>query len=62
MRSGLGIFAVAGAIDPEPLAGIVLDLEIVADGGQLGIALPPFPEDALGAVGAFDAPPRCRAR
>ena len=50
-----GVLAVAGAIDPEALAGLVLDLEIVAHRDQLGVALPPFAEDALGAVGALHA-------
>ena len=55
MRAGRRILAVAGAVDPEALAGLVLDLEIVADRDQLGVALPPFAEDALGTVGAPDA-------
>ncbi len=56
MRAGRGILAIAGAVDPESLAGFILDLKIVADGDQLGIPRPPFAKHALGTVGA------CRAR
>ena len=52
MRAGLGVLAVAGAVDPEALARLVLDPEIVAHRDQLGVALPPFAEDPLGSVGA----------
>ena len=55
MRAGGGILAVAGTVDPEALAGVVLDLEIVPHRDQLGIAFPPFAEHALGAVGALHA-------
>ena len=48
--AGLGILAVAGAIDPEALPGHVLHLEIVADRDQFGVALPPFAEHAFRAV------------
>ena len=51
MRAGGRILAIAGAEDPEAFAGIVLDPEIVPHSDELGIAFPPFPEDALGAVG-----------
>jgi hypothetical protein len=39
---GAGVFmlAVAGTIDPEPLAGFVFDLEVVAHCDQLGLAFP----------------------
>ena len=36
LRAGRGILAVAGAVDPVALAGIVLDPEIVAHRDQLG--------------------------
>ena len=58
--SGRGILAVAGAEDPEALAGIVLDLEIVAHRDQFGVALPPFAEDPLGTVGPPDPPAQPR--
>ncbi len=57
MGSGRGILAVAGPEDPEPLAGIVFDLEIVADRNELCVALPPFSEHPLRPVGPSDAPP-----
>ena len=41
---------------PVALAGIVFDAEVVAHRDQLGIALPPFAEHALGSVGALHAP------
>src|SRR5690606_9346048 len=52
LRAGLGMLAVAGAIDPVATAGLVLDAEIIAYGGQFGVALPPFGVDALRPVGA----------
>jgi hypothetical protein len=55
--SGCGILAVAGAKNPEPLARIVLDLEIVTDRDELGVALPPFAENPLRTVRPPDAPP-----
>src|ERR1700730_6032392 len=57
MRAGGGALAIAGAIDPEALACLVLHPEIVAHRDQLGVAFPPFPEDPLGAVGALYVPP-----
>ena len=47
MRAGLGILAVAGAVDPVALARLVLDPEIVPHRDQLGVALPPLAEDPL---------------
>lgn len=47
MRSGRGILPVAGTEDPVPFAVLILDLEIVPDRRELGVALPPFPEDAF---------------
>ncbi len=41
------ILTVAGAKDPEPFAGIVLDLEVVAHRDQFRIPLPPFTEARL---------------
>src|ERR1700722_17911178 len=55
MRAGVGILAVAGAVDPEALARLVFNPEIIPDGDQLGVALPPFAEDALGSVGPLHA-------
>ena len=55
MRCRWRVLAVASAIEPEALARLVLDLEIVAHRGQFGIALPPFAEHALGTVGALHA-------
>ena len=57
MRTGCGVLAIAGAIDPEALARLVLDPEIVADRVELGVLFPPFAEDPLGAIGACHAPP-----
>jgi hypothetical protein len=37
MRAGRPVLAVAGAINPEALAGVVFDLEIIAHSPQLGI-------------------------
>src|SRR3546814_11106857 len=56
MRAGRGVLAVAGAVDPEALADVILDPEIVAHGDQLCITLPPFAEQALGAICALHAP------
>src|SRR4051812_37404854 len=53
--AGAGIDAVAAAVEPEALAFLGLDLEIVAHRLGLGHAPPPFAVDALGAVGAGDA-------
>ena len=36
MRAGQRILAIAGAEDPVALAGVVLDAEVVAHGGQFG--------------------------
>ena len=55
MRAGHLVLAVAGAIDPEPLAAFVLDLEVIPHRDQLGVALPPLAKDAFGPVGAPDA-------
>ena len=55
MRAGHLVLAVAGAIDPEPLAGLVLDPEVVPYRDQFGVALPPLAKDAFGPVGAPDA-------
>ena len=49
--SGRDILAVAGAKNPEAFTGIVLDLEVVPDRDQLGVALPPLAEHPLGTVG-----------
>lgn len=38
------VFAVAGAVEPEALAGPGLDLEVIPNRDQLGIPLPPFAE------------------
>ena len=62
MRAGLGILAIAGAIDPVALARLVLDPEIVPHRDQLGIALPPFAEDPLRPVRALAPAGGCRAR
>src|SRR3546814_13063751 len=56
MRAGRGVLAVAGAVDPEALADVILDPEIVAHGDQTCITLPPFAEQALGAICALHAP------
>ena len=55
MRAGHLVLAVASAIDPEPLAGLVLDPEVVPYRDQFGVALPPLAKDSLGPVGAPDA-------
>ena len=57
MAAGVGMFAIAGAKDPEARAGLVLDLEGVAHRRQLGVARPPFTEDPLRTVGAPHAAP-----
>src|SRR3978361_1160452 len=57
MGPGCGVLAVASAKNPVALAGVVLDLEVVPDRDQFGVALPPFPEHALRAVGPPDAAP-----
>src|ERR1700732_760297 len=57
VRAGRGVLAIAGAVDPEALARLVLDPKIVAHRDQLDVAFPPFPKDALGTVGALHAPP-----
>ena len=56
LRAGQRILAIARAEDPVALAGVVLDLEVVPHGVSSAIALPPFAEDALGAVGPLHAP------
>ena len=55
MRTSRGVLAIASAIDPEALARLVLDPEIIAQRGGLGVLLPPFAEDPLGSVGPLDA-------
>jgi hypothetical protein len=54
---GRGILSVASTEDPEPLAGIILDLKIVPDGNEFGVPPPPLSEHALRTVGPPDAPP-----
>ncbi len=49
----VGEFTVALAEQPESLAGLVLDAEVVAHRVDLRIALPPLPENPFGAVGPF---------
>src|SRR3546814_17976497 len=38
------------------LAGVILDLKIIAHGGELGVAFPPFPENTLRPIRALHAP------
>ena len=55
VRASHRVLAVAGAVNPEPLAGFVLDLEVIPHRDQLGVALPPLAEHAFGTVGALHA-------
>ena len=61
VRAGRGILAVTGAKEPITLAGSILDAEVVADGREFGVTLPPLPEHPLGTISAphppADAPP-----
>lgn len=52
-RSGLAVFAVTGAEQPESLARRILDAEIIPRRGQLRITFPPFSEYSLRPVCAF---------
>src|SRR5262249_49032579 len=55
--AGCGVLAIARAKKPEPLASIILDQKIVADGGPLFLMPPPFAKNSLGAIGFRHMPP-----
>ena len=52
--AGLGILAIASTEEPEALASLVLDHEVIAHGPEFFLAANPFTENALGPVRAFD--------
>src|SRR5262245_30683179 len=59
--AGRWVLAIARAKKPEPLASIILDQKIVADGGGLFLAPPPFAKNSLRPIGVLhpvpNAPP-----
>src|SRR5665213_3632781 len=54
--AGVGLFAVTAAEHPEPFAGVVLELEVVAHRVDLAVSPPPFAEDPLRPVRPLHPP------